>query len=186
MFIRRPDSGIPSDEELLAQLRSGKRRALAPLWDRYAHLLFGTAMKYLKDTDRAKDLVMALFTDLPALAAKHEVRAFRPWVHTVARNRCLMELRNRDPHVDLPGEPIAEVSDADEAVLREATLQALEAAINQLPEGQATCIRLFHMERKSYAEVAQATRLTADQVRSHLQNGRRKLRIILERHGPER
>ncbi len=185
MFLRRPDSERPSDEDLLAQLRAGKRRAWGPLWDRYAHLLFGVAMKYLQDTERAKDLVMEFFADLPALAAKHEVRAFRPWVHAVVRNRCLMELRKKDPHAGLRNEAALADADTDEAVLREASLQALEAAINQLPEGQARCIRLFHLERKSYAEVAQMTGMPVEQVRSHLQNGRRKLRIILERHGTQ-
>lgn len=185
MFIRRRDTDRLSDEDLLAQLRAGRRRALAPLWDRYAHLLFGTAMKYLKDTERAKDLVMELYADLPTLAAKHEVKAFRPWVHTVVRNRCLMELRKKDPHVELAADPVAETDGPDEVALREASLQALEAALGQLPAGQATCIRLFYLERKSYAQVAQASGFPVEQVRSHLQNGRRNLRIILERHGTE-
>ena len=185
MFLRRPDTERPSDEDLLAQLRAGKRRAWGPLWDRYAYLLFGVAMKYLQDTERAKDLVMEFFADLPALAAKHEVRAFRPWVHAVVRNRCLMELRKKDPHTELAEDPAADAGSLDEAVLREASLQALEAAINQLPEGQARCIRLFHLERKSYAEVAQMTGMPVEQVRSHLQNGRRNLRIMIERHGTQ-
>lgn len=184
MFLRRRDTDRLSDEDLLAQLRAGRRRAWAPLWDRYAHLLFGTAMKYVQDTEQAKDLVMELFADLPALAAKHEVTAFRPWVHAVMRNRCLMLLRKADPHTALRAEPAAEGPDtAGEALLHEASLEALEAAIGQLPAGQATCIRLFYLERKSYREVAGASGFPVEQVRSHLQNGRRNLRIILERHG---
>lgn len=185
MFIQRRDTDRLNDEDLLAQLRADRRRALAPLWDRYAELLFGTAMKYLKDIERAKDLVMEFFADLPGLTAKHEVKSFRPWAHTVVRNRCLMELRKKDPHVQLPDDPAADATGMHEAVLREASLQALEAAIEQLPEGQARCIRLFHLERKSYAEVAQMTGMPVEQVRSHLQNGRRNLRITLERHGTQ-
>lgn len=186
MFIRRRDTDRLSDEDLLAQLSAGRRRALAPLWDRYAHLLFGTAMKYLKHTERAKDLVMELYADLPDLAAKHDVKAFRPWVHTVVRNRCLMELRKKDPQVELKADPLAGTDATEEAVLREASLEALETAIGELSEGQAMCIRLFYLERKSYAEVALDTGLAVEQVRSHLQNGRRNLRIILEHHGTQR
>ncbi|MBS1943391.1 MAG: sigma-70 family RNA polymerase sigma factor [Bacteroidetes bacterium] len=184
MFLRRTPTQQPSDEALAASLRAGGRSAAGLLWDRYAHLLFGVAMKYLHDGDAAKDLVMGLFEELPALLAKHEVRAFRPWVHAVVRNRCLMALRKKDPSLVLNMQQVAEPGN-DEAVLHEATLQALEAAITSLPDGQQRCIRAFYLERNSYREVAMRTGLSEEQVRSHLQNGRRNLRNILQHHGPE-
>lgn len=180
MFVQNATTDARSDEELFAALRSGDRKALAPLWERYAYLLYGVAMKYLKNTDRAKDQVMETFADLPALAAKHEVRAFRPWIHQVVRNRCLMALRRKDPHVALHAEPEAPSDELGERALREASLQALEEAILQLSAGQADCIRLFHLHGKSYRQVAEQTGFTVERVRSHLQNGRRLLRIILE------
>lgn len=181
MFLRRRSTSTQPDEELVARARSGNRASLGSLWDRYAHLLFGVAMKYLKDAEAAKDLVMDLFSDLPALMGKHEVRSFRPWVHAVVRNRCLMLLRKADPQASIGAEPVAEEDDM--VVLKEASLQALEAAITRLPAGQAQCIRQFYLERNSYQQVAERTGLPVEQVRSHLQNGRRNLRIIMERHG---
>lgn len=181
MFLRRRSTSTQPDEELVAQARTGNRASLGTLWDRYAHLLFGVAMKYLKNTEAAKDLVMEVFMDLPALAAKHEVRAFRPWVHAVVRNRCLMHLRKAEPHASPGPFPVAEEDDG--AVLKEASLQALETAIAQLPVGQAQCIRCFYLERNSYQQVAERTGLPVEQVRSHLQNGRRILRIMIKRHG---
>lgn len=183
MFLRRTPTLQPSDEELAARLRSGDRPPAGLLWDRYAHLLFGVAMKYLRDGEAAKDLVMELFEELPALLAKHDVRAFRPWVHAVARNRCLMALRKKDPSVALNTHHPAAPENQD-AVLHEATLQALEAAISSLPEGQQRCIRAFYLERNSYQQVAGRTGFSVGQVRSHLQNGRRNLRNILQHHGP--
>jgi RNA polymerase sigma factor (sigma-70 family) len=188
MFLRRNanrpmDIGPLSDEDLVLRIRGGHQASLAALWDRYAHLLFGVAMKYLKDIERSKDAVLDLFTGLPALLAQHEVRLFRPWVHTVMRNRCLMLLRKHDPHVRMADEALPEQEDADgEAALHEATLQQLEAAIALLNDGQRECIRLFYLKRLSYQQVAARTGLDVEQVRSHLQNGRRNLRINLQRH----
>ena len=141
-------------------------------------------MKYLKNINPSKDMVMGLFADLPVLLGKHEVERFRPWVHTVMRNRCLMALRKHDPQVSLVTEQPQEETN-DDAVLHEASLQALEAAISQLAEGQASCIRMFYLERNSYEQVAARTGLPVGQVRSNLQNGRRNLRILLERHGQQ-
>lgn len=184
MFLRRKIQQQASDEALVAQLRRGDRNALGDLWDRYAHLLFGVGMKYLKDVERSKDEVVELFTGLPELLARHEVERFRPWVHTVMRNRCLMALRN-ERHVrgtpDL-GATDPEADTMNEQMLREAGLEQLEKAIEQLNDGQRTCIRLFYLQHKSYQQVAEQTAFAIDQVRSHLQNGRRNLRIILQRH----
>ena len=185
MFMRRQRTVDASDEELAAAVRAApphRNEALATLWDRYAHLLFGTAMKYLKDTDRARDTVMELFADLPALLLRHDVARFRPWAHAVMRNRCLLALRGARHHADIDGLPLADDQDDGEARLREADLQRLEQAIDRLNDEQRACVRLFHLERLSYAHVADRTGHTIEQVRSHLQNGRRNLRRILQGH----
>jgi RNA polymerase sigma-70 factor (ECF subfamily) len=181
MFLRRPSITPLSDEALIAHLAKGDGPLLGVLWDRYAHLLFGVAMKYLKDVEAAKDLVMGLFEELPGLLAKQEVIAFRPWVHAVMRNCCLMALRKAEPG-KMPEERLAAEEDGDH-LLKEASLQALEAAIKALPEGQQVCIQQFYLERNSYRQVAQRTGMPVEQVRSHLQNGRRNLRHILTGHG---
>ena len=145
MFLRRKPTSVRTDEELVTILRDGHRSALGELWDRYAQLLFGVCMKYLKDTERSKDLVTELFTDLPAMLDKHTVERFRPWVHTVMRNRCLLVLRGerRNDHVD--EQAVADHAEADdEALLRERSLVQLEQAIEQLNPDQrtdgATCV----------------------------------------------
>ena len=183
MFLRNNTALGLTDEELVARLRAGDRSSLGVLWDRYAHLLFGVAMNYLKDVEASKDAVMGLFAELPALIGKHEVQKFRPWVHAVMRNRCLMVLRKANPQVRMDPALIEQEDQGDDAALHEASLQELEAAIARLPEGQEACIRMFYLEKNSYQQVAERTGYPLEQVRSHLQNGRRNLRISLERHG---
>lgn len=183
MFLRRKAIQQASDEELVIALRDGNQASLGDLWDRYAHLLFGVCMKYLKDTERSKDQVVDLFAALPELLRKHDVQRFRPWVHTVMRNRCLMALRNAKNGQHVPDDLLHDVEQEEmtEALLHESTLQQLERAVEQLSDGQRICIQLFYLQRKSYQQVAEQTNLPLDQVRSHLQNGRRNLRLILER-----
>lgn len=184
MFLRRSHIERASDEDLVTLLRNGDQASLGYLWDRYAHLLFGVGMKYLKDNERSKDVVVELFADLPDLLKKHSVQRFRPWLHAVTRNRCLLALRNERPTTALPDDLLrtTEQEDLESAILHEAELQQLEQAIDQLGEGQRICIRLFYLERHSYQHVADVTGSSVEQVRSHLQNGRRNLRLILERH----
>ncbi len=187
MFLRRKATPAMPDEDLVLALRDGHQPALGHLWDRYAHLLLGVGMKYLKDDDLARDLVVDLFATLPDLLKKHQVERFRPWVHTVMRNRCLLALRSAKHAAPLPEELLvgADPADEEDALLHEHTLQRLEAAIEQLNDAQRACIRFFHLERQSYQQVAQRTGLQVEEVRSHLQNGRRNLRIILTQHADQ-
>ncbi len=181
MFLRRKNIAGKTDEELIDAIGKGDREALGGLWDRYAHLLFGVGMKYLKNTEKAKDVVIELFTGLPEMLKKHEVRQFRPWIHTVMRNRCLIELRKEKDQAPIE-EKIVAVEDDDEIELHEQDLRALERAIEKLDPQQRTCITLFYMQRYSYKEIAATTGMTADKVRSNIQNGRRNLRIMIQRN----
>jgi RNA polymerase sigma-70 factor (ECF subfamily) len=179
MFLRRRTRVDRSDEELVLLLREGHRSALSDLWDRYAELLYGVGMKYLRDPERSKDEVVELFAGLHDLLRRHRVERFRPWIHTVMRNRCLQLLRREGSRPVEELEPVE--GSLEEAVLREASLERLERAIRALGTEQQRCIILFHLEEKSYAEVSALTGLPVESVRSHLQNGRRNLRLILQR-----
>lgn len=183
MFLRNRKTTPLTDEDHVARLKAGSGSSLGVLWDRYAHLLFGVAMNYLKDVEASKDEVMGLFAELPALIGKHDVQKFRPWVHAVMRNRCLMALRKANPQVRMDPALIEQEDQGADSALHEASLQELEAAIARLPEGQEACIRMFYLEKNSYQQVAERTGHSLEQVRSHLQNGRRNLRISLEHHG---
>ena len=66
-----------------------------------------------------------------------------------------------------------------EAEEKELELQRLESAILELKSEQKTCVELFFLQGKSYDEVAEMTGFTFKQVKSHIQNGKRNLKIRL-------
>ena len=183
MFLRNNAGLSTSNQDLVTALRSGHQSALGTLWDRYAQLLFGVAMNYLKDAERSKDAVVELFAALPELIIRHEVAHFRPWLHTVMRNRCLLLLRGDRQHRHVGDEGVQQLvqEPMDDALLTEASLQQLEQAIDLLSDGQRQCIRLFYLERQSYQQTSTQLGLPVEQVRSHLQNGRRNLKLMLTR-----
>ncbi len=182
MFLRRKQQQASSDEELVLAIKAGRSDALGVLWDRYAHLLFAVGMKYLKNAETAKDAVMNVFAELPSLIKRHEVRNTGAWLHTVMRNHCLMQLRGAKPLTELNGTQHDEADDLLAAHLEnEDLLRRMEHAIDELTEHQRDCIKLFYLDRLSYAEVGERLNIAFDAVRSNLQNGRRNLRIILER-----
>jgi len=66
---------------------------LGELYQRYMELVYGVCLKYFKEPERSKDSVMLIFEELVTKLKKHEVENFRAWLHQLAKNHCLMQLR---------------------------------------------------------------------------------------------
>src|ERR1700760_3044232 len=100
------------DDKLLQQYRQhGDLAVLAALYGRYMHLVYGVCLKYLKEEEISKDAVMQIFEELITKAAKHDIKQFKPWLHVVTRNYCLLQLRSAKK---LPTESFDDVMEFDQ------------------------------------------------------------------------
>jgi RNA polymerase sigma-70 factor, ECF subfamily len=178
-----------SDEELLKDFRSGNDPAvLGELYSGYMHLVYGVCLKYLKDRDESKDAVMQIFEKLIIEIPKHNIENFSSWLHVVTRNHCLMQIRAKksndekmeewaaDNIIFMENEDDPHPIDGDTSEID----RALEDCIERLRDEQKNCIRLFYYENRCYSEIAANLRLDEKKVKSHLQNGKRNLKICLE------
>ena len=173
-----------TDAELLQNFyRDYDNKWLGILLPRYTLLLLGVCMKYLKNEEDARDCVQQIFLKVINELHKYKVDYFKSWIYMIAKNHCLMKLRDlKKLPVEL-NEQIAtsENVDIDTTDLKEkdALLQKMETAIKQLNPEQQQCINLFYLQKKSYAEIAEITGFTMLQVKSHLQNGKRNLKLLM-------
>jgi RNA polymerase sigma-70 factor (ECF subfamily) len=196
MFIRfrrkqdKPGFNDLPDLELILKYRvNADPEIIALLFQRYTHLVYGVCLKYLDDPDEAKDAVMEIFEGLMEDILKHDIHNFKSWLHSVTRNHCLMKLRKAKPvriemdvineayngiFVEIPGEL------HQEEELEEYTLKELESALDSLKEPQRRCLELVYLKEKSYVEVSDITGYSMNEVKSHVQNGKRNLKIRLE------
>ena len=182
-----PGTGTMEDGELLARFKSsGATADLLPLYQRYSAFIYGLCIRYLGTPERGADAGAEIWEVLCKKLPRHEVVNFKPWLHTLVRNHCLMQLRRekRDPLRQREGGLMQ--SDAllhlREASTAEATdTRPLYTCIKQLKELQRRCINLFYLrEGETYQSIAEQLQLTVGQVRSHIQNGRRNLKNCLE------
>jgi RNA polymerase sigma-70 factor (ECF subfamily) len=165
----------------------GDQRYLATLYQRYADLVFGVCLKYLKDSEAAADAGLDIYEELVQKLLKHEVTHFKAWLHTLTRNHCLMKLRSAKGKriVELP----EHLMQSDEAVHlngvleKEAHLTQMEKCLEQLNSDQQKTVRLFYLEEKCYNDIVAITGLEWNMVRSHIQNGRRNLKNCMEANG---
>lgn len=174
-----------SDQELVkAFCADDRREALGILYQRYGHLVIGLCLDYLKDKEEAKDATMDIFEKVTLKVCKQPIETFKAWLFYTSRNHCIDKLRKRirerEKNLEIKPERFVE-SVGEDRPLSEERLSELPAALAALPAEQATCVKLFYLKGKSYAEVADATGYDLKKVKSYLQNGRRNLRIQLEK-----
>ncbi len=177
----------PADDQVLiaAYKQTQDLKILAQLYQRYLDLLYGVCLKYLAEPETAKDAVMDLFEELAQKLLRHEVTHFKGWLYTLAKNHCLMQLRSsgrvRVQAVDPDIVQTAEELHLNDKAQKEEQFERLETCIENLPADQRIAIRLFYLENKSYKEIETDTGMEWGKVRSYIQNGRRNLRLCLQR-----
>jgi RNA polymerase sigma factor (sigma-70 family) len=173
-----------SDTELLQRFYSDHDNEwLGILLQRYTLLLLGVCMKYLKNEEEAKDSVQQVFLKAIKELHKYKVDYFKSWIYMVAKNHCLMQLRDKGRYTaEINERAMAtpdETEDKNNHIEKENTLTHMAAALQQLNKEQQLCITLFYLEKKSYQEIADQTQFTMMQVKSHIQNGKRNLKLLL-------
>lgn len=159
-------------------------QVLGELYQRYMDLVYGVCLKYFKDSEKAKDGVMQIFEELVVKLKKHEVDNFKGWLHILAKNYCLMQLRTPKNLKTTEFKP--ELMQNEEEVHlngvleKEENLTKMEYCLGTLTDNQQKAIRLFYLDGKCYNEIVEITGFEWNQIRSFIQNGRRNLKNCME------
>lgn len=152
-------------------------------------MVFGVCMKYLKDVSLSEDATQTIFEKVIREIGKYEIPYFKSWLYSVAKNHCLMELRKSPSKFNMSSDDIStlEIQSEDiqdiefEDSLKEEQIKTLRAGLEQIKKEQSQCLNLFYLQHKSYKEIEKITGFTFREIKSHIQNGKRNLRIILNK-----
>jgi RNA polymerase sigma factor (sigma-70 family) len=180
-----PNSHI-SDQQLLNSFYTSRDNYwLGILLQRYTLLLLGVCMKYLKNEEEAKDCVQQVFLKAITELHKYKVEYFKSWLYMVAKNHCLMKLRDKPAKTPAPinEEMVAPAENHDRQLHleKDRQLELMTDCLDELSKEQKQCVTLFYLEKRSYQEIAAQTGFSLMQVKSYIQNGKRNLKILLER-----
>lgn len=172
-----------TDEQLLANYRSTQdNKWLGVLLQRYTVLLLGVGIKYLKDKDRAADAVQQVFLKALAAVPQSDIENFKGWLYIMMRNHCLQLLRKQVYHKGeevLEQQPAHPAPDIAQMLLLEEDIALLNQALAELDGHQRVCIKMFYFEKKAYQDIMDEKGYSFMQVKSYIQNGKRRLRTII-------
>lgn len=187
-MFKRKDIQKQSDEELLSHYKnSGETEYFGELYNRYIPMLYGVSLNYLEDAGKSENAVMQLFEELLPKIGQYEIEVFRTWIYTVIKNHCLQILRKEKHQITVELKPDFMESDEILHLLDSETdddkqTAVLQQCIEKLPERQRIAIVRFFMDEQSYAEVVDTTGYNLNQVKSYIQNGKRNLKICIEKN----
>lgn len=176
-----------ADQELLGYFYADHNNFwIGVLLERYTLLLFGVCMKYLKNEEEAKDAVQQIFLKAITELNKYKVDYFKSWLYMVAKNHCLMKLRDKQ------GKMVTEIKEQmiilnEEEnsfhirLQKDRQIELMTLSLQDLSPEQKECITLFYLEKKTYQEISGLTGYTMMQVKSFIQNGKRNLKNMLQK-----
>jgi RNA polymerase sigma factor (sigma-70 family) len=174
-----------TDAELLELYYADRNQQwIGILLERYTLLLLGVCMKYLKDENEAKDCVQQIFLKVLTEVGKYRIDYFKSWLYMVAKNYCLMQLRNKGTKTAKElneHHAVTFESDKQELIANEKTYNLLEEVLQELGKEQRQCVILFYLKKNSYQQISEKTGYSLMQVKSYIQNGKRNLKILLDK-----
>jgi RNA polymerase sigma-70 factor (ECF subfamily) len=194
LSLRSEEWDRHSDEYLIQAFKStGENIYFAALFQRYLHLVYGACRKYITNAEDCKDLTMDVFETALRKLPHQNIKSFNHWIYTVTRNTCIDKIRQTEKKITTAKnwkkmkESEAAVME-NEALLRLSTennittTHLLEVGLAQLSPPQRKCVALFFLEKQSYKQIEMQTGFNAKQVKSYLQNGKRRLQIIISQY----
>jgi RNA polymerase sigma-70 factor (ECF subfamily) len=175
------------DARVMARIRAGDDAALAVLYDRYATLAMGMALKIVRDQNEAEDVVHDAF-----VAVVERIDQFRPergsliaWLVTMVRNLALDRARRRVRRAqimddELRHEPTERTLSPEQISWLERDREAVRSAMSKLSPSQRETLEIAFFEGLSYPEIAARENVALGTVKSRAARALGALRAALD------
>ena len=184
---------LDSTQHLVQQSRAGDESAFAALVDAHQAAVFGTVLRLVHDRETAAEVTNnAFFKAYEHLASFDESRPLRAWLVRIAANEALNELRSRRRDAthtfggvaaEVELEQISGAPDPGDIVSRRERSAAIRDAVGRLPEPQRVVVVLRYFAELAYADIAELTQQSVNNVGVTLLRARERLRRDLEAEG---
>jgi RNA polymerase sigma-70 factor (ECF subfamily) len=175
-----------ADAALAARIRSGDREALGELYDRYAAVALGVALRVVRDRDAAEDVVHDAFVAVWQKITRFDAEQgqLRSWLLTIVRNRAIDRVRGARVAEDIDaldelGALRSTANPTWEAAVANLSLARLRDALGSLPGEQREAVELAYFGGHTYREVAALTGVPAGTAAGRLRLALAKLRQLL-------
>jgi RNA polymerase sigma factor (sigma-70 family) len=177
---------VPSEDAVLLNrfVAANDREAFELLIARHGPMVLGTARRLVDDSHDAEDVFQAVFLSLARLAKTiRQGRTLPAWLHkTTCRIAAKVRTNRVSTSREPPPEPCDRIDPQAELVWREVR-QALDEELQRLPDRLRSPLLLCYLSGLTRDEAAQQLGWSLGTLKRRLEEGRKALRIRLERRG---
>lgn len=177
------------DEALLALYANGDRDAARLLMHRLTPRIYRQAYRMLRDQAEAEDVTQEAMLRLWKIAPewRHDEAKVTTWLYRIVANLCTDRLRKRRPNdsLDQVAEPEDGADSVDESMQKKSRSDALNDALDQLPERQKQAVVLRHLDELSNPEIAKIMDVGVGAVENLIARGKRALANVLAKRKDE-
>ncbi len=167
------------EQELTNRVREGDAEAFRILFERYRLVLYRFCNLMVNDRAAAEDIYQETFIVFYETCCKGEkIQNVRGYLITIARNRCLNLLRDRQRSISLEEEAVLEM-EAEYDLNNVDMNDILRSALLEIPEQYRESFLLFELEGYSYTEIAEYCDVDRGTVRNRIYRAKQSLRKIL-------
>lgn len=176
MVVARP---APEDDaELLTRVQHGDERAMAVLFDRYSKIVYSVALRVLRDTASAEDVMQEIFMQIwrnpnSFVAAKGSLGG---WLAVVSRNRSIDTLRRKRPSEQVEEMNLASSTNLADEAERSILMERARAAVLLLPVEQRKTLEMAFFDGLTHSEIAEMTGDPLGTVKTRIRSGLLTLR----------
>ena len=174
------------NEEDAAQVRrclEGNTEEMRALVSRFQSSVFGLCYRMLRHRQDAEDVAQEVFVrTFRSLHQWDPARTLKPWILTIAANRCRTFLSKRSKR-PAPSEFVSELAVSQSPETLQDLGEELQNAINLLREDHRTCFILFHQEDLSCQEIGEIMERPEGTIKTWLHRSRQELASTLKQRG---
>jgi RNA polymerase sigma-70 factor, ECF subfamily len=164
-------------KNLLRRIAGGDHKALGELYDLFAGLAYGLALRILHDATEAEDVVQEVFVQAWRQASRYDAGRGSPeaWLCTISRTRALDRLRRRTARREEP----SEAAPSPSGIPRAEEALAVRTALQGLPEDQRRALELAYYDGLTQSEIARHLGEPLGTIKTRIRTGMIRLREAL-------
>lgn len=167
-------------------MSSQERDEIVKLFKLYTKDIFGVAFYVLKDRAMANDIIMDVFEVLLKQDSLNHIENKKAWLLGTARFLSIAKFKKKiktqygleQKNIQ---EKFVEIDDSEAPIIKNANEEQLISQLALLKPWQSKCVESYYLKGLSYQQIADEEQLSLKEVKSYIQNGKRNLRIKLEK-----
>jgi len=175
-------TAVGSDKSLIDRVHVCEQRAMTEIFDRYAGLVYSVALRVLKDSGHAEDVMQEIFLQLWRNPDSYSPSrgSLATWLLVIARNRAIDHLRQRRPAESVDEVIVASATNIENEAERSIIMQRVQSIIGDLSKEQQQSLQMAFFEGLTHSEIAEKTGQPLGTVKTRIRSALTNLRKRLE------